>query len=207
MGDSSFLSVRICKSVSAIVLDEITINNTCNPNVGDWSDSNLTSFEPTTVKTVTTTPWTVTTTTSMLTTTVTNFYENYCRDIKLRSSKFLSGVTLKTEDDWGVIFKRGVPYNGVAILNGISAFPELSGSYEIIHGFGAYKGPIKTYGTFYPSQPCVAKPMQSVTCKYIAYKAHIEVGYTVHWKNASPTRGIYKGQGWKFVMRETFNIL
>ena len=91
-------------------------------------------------------------------------------------------------------------------MDGIIAFPDLSGPYKYVLG-DPYNGPINKYGKFYPSQPCVAKPMQSVTCKYIAYKASIEVGYTINWKRGTPTRGTYKGQGWKFVMRETFNSL
>ena len=160
----------------------------------------------------TTTPSTVTATTSILTTvfqvqhsgttTVTNFNENSCRDSKLRSSK---RVTLKTEDYWGVVFKRGVTYKYEAMeLDGISAFPEFSGPYQIQN---IVNGPAILEHSFIPRKPCVAKPMQSVTCKYIAYKAYIEVGFTIYWKNASPTRGIYKGQGWKFVMHETSNRL
>ena len=170
------LLASICKSVSAIVIDEITVNNTCNPNVEDWSDS---KFETTTITTVTTTPSTDTTTTSFLTTTVTNFYENSCRDKKLRPSSYWKGVSLKAEDNWGVIFKRGVTEGPHLILDGISAFPELSNSYTV--KLGPYdNGPIIKYGKFSPSQHCVAKPMQSVTCKYIAYKAFIEVGY-ISW--------------------------
>ena len=30
-----------------------------------------------------------------------------------------------------------------------------------------------------------------IACQYIAYKGTIEVGYTIYWKNASPTLGTY----------------
>ena len=179
------------------------MNNTCNPNIENWSDSNLMNFEPTTV---TTTPSTVTTTTSLLTTTITNFYGNSCRNEKVLPIK---SYALETVDDWGVVFKRGVTYAGGTVLDGISAFPELSKSYRInvapYQDNPAYK--IDNIFNLSESFYCVAKPMQSVTCKYIAYKAFIEVGYTINWQNASPSRGTYKGQGWKVVMRETVNSL
>ena len=30
----------------------------------------------------------------------------------------------------------------------------------------------------------------------MAYKGKIEVGYTIHWKNGSQTKGVYQGEGW-----------
>ena len=153
----------------------ITVNNTCNPNI---EDSNLTNFEPTTVMAGTTTPSTLTATTSILTTvfqvqhsgitTVANLNENSCRDSKLRSSK---RVSLKTEDYWGVISKRGVTYKSEANFDGISAFPVLSGPYQIQWAYIENSKPAILEHGFKPIKPCIAKPMQSVTCKYIAYKA------------------------------------
>ena len=181
------------------------MNNTCNPNVEDWSDSIVTNFEPTTV---TTTLSTVTTTTSLLTTTIANFYGNSCRDRKLIPTK---AFTLETEDDWGFLFKRGVTYLGNIFLDGISAFPDFDSYYKVNLAPNQDNPPFKKNNYFTLSQYCIAKPMQSVTCKYIAYKASIEVGYTVNWKNASPkwlqSRGTYKGKGWKIVMHETVNSL
>ena len=44
--------------------------------------------------------------------------------------------------------------------------------------------------------PCVALPYTKVVCTYMAYKGKIEVGYTIHWKNGSQTKGVYQGEGW-----------
>ena len=47
------------------------------------------------------------------------------------------------------------------------------------------------------SVSCVAKPMTKVTCQYIAFKGTVSVGYTIHWKDGTTTRGIYEGEGWR----------
>ena len=46
------------------------------------------------------------------------------------------------------------------------------------------------------SRPCVAGGNTMVICTYMAYLGKINVGYTIHWKDGSTTRGRYEGQGW-----------
>ena len=39
-------------------------------------------------------------------------------------------------------------------------------------------------------------------CTYFAYQSTIKVGYTIFWKNSSPTHGTYEGQVWHHVMSQ-----
>ena|ERR1712176_71636 len=50
---------------------------------------------------------------------------------------------------------------------------------------------------------CVAKPMTEVTCRYLAFKGQVTVGYTIHWKDGTTTRGVYKGEGWQRDVKST----
>ena len=119
-----------------------------------------------------------------------------CGDFSHTSPKSL---TVKTEDNWGYIFKAGVSYTAgaSASLMGFSASEPITISAEEPQPNG---GSYEKDQTLSATQSCVAKPMTRVICNYTAFKGTIEVGYTIHWKNASPSRGTYKGQGWKTVM-------
>lgn len=116
-----------------------------------------------------------------------------CNDV-VKSSR---SITVKAEDDWGHVFKGGVVYK--------------AGTSASLMGFGASEpiiipARVSKSGLQSPiyqrdqllsaTHRCVAKPMQVVSCTYMAYKGTIEVGYTIFWKNASPTRGIYRGKAW-----------
>ena len=55
--------------------------------------------------------------------------------------------------------------------------------------------------------PCVAKPMTKVTCQYLASKGTVSVGYTIHWKDGTTTRGDYEGEGWKRDVKSSIEML
>ena len=57
------------------------------------------------------------------------------------------------------------------------------------------------------TEKCVAGPKESVTCSYFQYEAEIKVGYTINWKNAPPTRGVYTAHGHVIDMIETIIYL
>ena len=121
-----------------------------------------------------------------------------CRDFSHTPPKSL---TVKTEDNWGYVFKAGVSYaaGASASLMGFGASEPITISAEVPQpNGGSYEKDL----TLSATQSCVAKPMTRVTCNYKAFKGTIEVGYKVYWKNAlaRATRGTYKGQGWKIVM-------
>ena len=116
-----------------------------------------------------------------------------CSDVELQSSE---STTVKVQHNWGNIIKAGVSYSATASAEflGMGAKQTFTVSFEYSHTWGGFHEEDQTLSS---TKTCIAKPMTSVTCQYVAYKGHIEVGYTIYWKNASPTRGTYKGEGWK----------
>ena len=54
---------------------------------------------------------------------------------------------------------------------------------------------------------CVAKPRTKVTCQYLAFKGQVSVGYTIHWKDGTRTRGMYKGEGWRRDVKSSTELL
>ena len=127
-----------------------------------------------------------------------------CSDTTLSSTQ---SKTVKAEHNWGYVFKAGVSYTpgasasfiGVGDSEPITISAEVpqsnGGSYEIDQTVSSTR------------TKCVAKPMTKVNCKYFAYKGTIEVGYTIYWKNASPTRGTYRGQEWRSVFSQAIQRL
>ena len=102
-----------------------------------------------------------------------------CNDVvKVPKSK-----TVKALDNWGHIFKLGVVYK-----TGTSASLTGFGSSEsIIISAQTSKWVYETDGPIFQrdqilsvAHNCVAKPMQVMSCKYMAYKGTIEVGYTIN---------------------------
>ena len=43
---------------------------------------------------------------------------------------------------------------------------------------------------------CYAAPMTKTTCVVTAKKGELKVGYTIYWKNAPNTHGVYEQHGW-----------
>ena len=122
-----------------------------------------------------------------------------CADLSQTSSE---SVTVKSVHNWGYVFKAGVSYTAGAKAEfmGFGASESITVSAEVSLSNG---GSYEKDQTVTATETCIAKPMTRQTCQYIAYKGTIEVGYTIYWKNASPTRGTYKGQGWKSVFSST----
>jgi len=117
--------------------------------------------------------------------------ENVCADVKQTTTQT---IEVKTQHDWGQIFKAGVTYSKSteATLFGFG-FSSTSFTFDTEISSGGLREFTETLGS---TQECVAKPMTRAICRYVAYKGEIEENYTIYWKNASPTRGKYKGTGW-----------
>lgn len=119
-----------------------------------------------------------------------------CTDVEHQSTE---SITLKSQHNWGHVFKAGVSYTAgaSASFEGLGVNESITMSVEESWSTGGFK---ETDQTISSTQKCTAKPMTIVDCQYIAYKGSIEIGYTIYWKNSSPTRGVYKGVGWKSVL-------
>ena len=145
-------------SSSAVLMDQITVTNTCNPAI-----------------------------------------VSQCSDLTQSSTQ---STTVKSVHNWGYVFKAGVSYTAGASAEfmGFGASESITVSAEVSQSNG---GSYEKDQTVTSTETCIARPMTQETCQYIAYKGTIEVGYTIYWKNASPTRGTYKGQGWKSVLSST----
>ena len=122
-----------------------------------------------------------------------------CPDLSQTSSE---SIAVKSQHNWGIVFKEGVSYTAGASAEfmGLGASESITVSVSVEEDTGGFYEQDQTVTS---SENCIAKPMTRQTCQYIAYKGTIEVGYTIYWKNASPTRGTYKGQGWKSVLSST----
>ena len=118
------------------------------------------------------------------------------------SESWTDSLTLSTQHSWGYVFKAGVTYTeGASVeVDGVGAQSSVSFSVEESWSTG---GSTTKTQTVTSTELCTAKPMTRVDCQYMAYKGSIEMGYTIYWKNASPTRGVYRGTGWKSVLHAT----
>ena len=108
-------------------------------------------------------------------------------------------ISKRTEHNWGNIFKAGVSYTAEAsaTFEGFGAKESITISAEASRSTGGSYAEDVTYTA---TTSCTAPPNSVTTCRYMVYKGTIEVGYTVYWRNASPTYGAYKGQGWRIEM-------
>ena len=115
-------------------------------------------------------------------------------------------TTLKSQHNWGHVFKAGVSYTETAKaeFEGFGVDSPVTFSVEESLSTGGFK---EIDQTITSTETCTAKPMTRVDCKYMAYKGTIEVGYTIYWKNSTPTRGVYKGEGWKSTVATTVTSL
>ena len=97
-------------------------------------------------------------------------------------------MAVKSEHNWGTVFKAGVSYTegASAEFMGFGGSESITVSVSVEQSTG---GSYEKDQTVTSTESCIAKPMTRQTCQYIAYKGTIEVGYTIYWKNASPTRG------------------
>ena len=112
-----------------------------------------------------------------------------CSDIV---ETFSVATTMTTKHDWGPIFKKGVSYEPTDSI--------YVRGYKISRHFNLENA---SNGTFEEekediifTENCIAYPMSEVNCRIMVYKTTIEQRYTIYWKNSSPTRGIYKFEGW-----------
>ena len=120
-------------------------------------------------------------------------WEGYCAD---QTYQWTKSETLKSRHSWGEIYKYGVSYAQKASisLEGIGVSSTVTFSADMTQSYGGFH---ETDQTVSSTTVCTAKPGTVVTCQYIAYKGKIKIGYTIYWKNATPTRGVYEGYGWK----------
>ena len=122
---------------------------------------------------------------------------------KLRSSYFAFSFenypktkTVTTQHTWSRVFEQGLSYTAEASASfegmGLKESVTLSVKESFTNG-----GSITESETLSSTRPCVASAHTKVICTYMAYKGEISVGYTIHWKDGSTTKGTYKGEGWK----------
>jgi len=113
-----------------------------------------------------------------------------------QSYQWSESKTLTSERNWGNVFKKGVSYteNASASFEGFGVSESITMTAEESWSTGGSKSVSQTVSS---TTPCVAPPKTRVNCQYMAYKGTIEIGYTIYWKNAEPSRGTYIGEGWK----------
>ena len=101
--------------------------------------------------------------------------------------------TVTTEHNWSRVFEQGLSYSAEASaeFEGIGLKESVTMSVTESYSNG---GSVTESETL--SRPCVASSHTKVICTYMAYRGEIKVGYTIHWKDGSTTRGQYKGEGW-----------
>jgi len=104
-------------------------------------------------------------------------------------------ITKTSTHNWGHIFKVGVSYTAEAgaTVEGLGLKESITFSAEETSSTG---GSYSTTETYTASGTCVAEPNSVATCTYFAYKTKLKVGYTIYWKNASPTHGTYEADAW-----------
>ena len=119
--------------------------------------------------------------------------QSRCSSISLDTSL---SITRKSYHNWGHIFKAGVTYSAEASasLEGLGVKESITISAEESISSGGSREQDQTISA---QGKCVAPANSKATCRYMAYKGTVEVGYTIYWKNASPTRGKYIGAGWQ----------
>ena len=117
-----------------------------------------------------------------------------CSDDETNSEREIS---VTTQHNWGTIFKAGVSYTATASveLEGIGGMEtSYTTSFETEKQTG---GSHETGKTIKSSLKCVAKPGTKKTCRQLALKGVVEMGYTIWWTNGRSTKGKYIGEGWK----------
>ena len=103
--------------------------------------------------------------------------------------------TISTGHTWSKVYEQGltntvtagVSFEGIGVKESISMTHK-----NTVGNGGSHSETVKLSSTV----PCVAKPYTYTVCTYMAYIGKIEIGYTIHWKNGSITRGVYTGQGY-----------
>jgi len=131
-----------------------------------------------------------------------NLDPDRCSDTMLTLDPTRS-ITTSSSHNWGHIFKAGVSYTAGASASfegmGIEESITISADTEDSEG-----GSHEKTETMSATGSCKAPPNSKAHCLYMAYQTEIKVGYTIHWKNSSPTRGTYQAVGW--YQRFTNNI-
>jgi len=106
-------------------------------------------------------------------------------------------ITKVTQHSWGRMIKNGVTFTGSFgfKVEGVGKFSAtVAYNHEETQSYG---GSYSDSVTITNNKICSAMPGTTVRCLYMAYRGTIEMGYTIFWKNATPTRGTYYGEGWK----------
>ena len=114
--------------------------------------------------------------------------------INLFKTKYKTTVVSSTHT-WSKVYEKGVTNSkeGNVSFQGIGLKTSVVMTEKNVNGNGgSYTQTTKISNNV----PCVALPNTEVVCTYMAYKGKIEVGYTIHWKNGSRTKGVYQGEGW-----------
>ena len=95
-------------------------------------------------------------------------------------------ITMESTHNWGHIFKAGVSYTaGVSVkLGGFRMNESITISAEETSSTGGSK---TVKQTIEASGTCTAPPNAVAYCTYFAYQSTIKVGYTIFWKNSSPS--------------------
>jgi len=116
----------------------------------------------------------------------------HCPDQSLISTQT---KTVTSSHNWSRVFEHGLSYSveTSATFEGIGLKEDVTLSVDESFTNG---GSITKSETLSSTRPCVASQHTKVICTYMAYLGKIKVGYTIHWKDGSTTRGIYQGEGW-----------
>ena len=113
-----------------------------------------------------------------------NWLENYSKT-----------KTVTTSHNWSRVFEQGASYSAEAGVSfegiGLKESVTFTEKESFTNG-----GSVTESETLSSTRPCVASSHTMVICTYMAYRGEIKVGYTIHWKDGSTTRGNYKGEGW-----------
>ena len=114
--------------------------------------------------------------------------------INLFKTKYKTTVVSSTHT-WSKVYEKGVTNSaeGGVTFKGIGFKKTIVTNDKNANGKGGSHTQTLKLGS---NVPCVALPYTAVSCIYMAYKGEIEVGYTIHWKNGSQTKGVYQGEGW-----------
>ena len=103
--------------------------------------------------------------------------------------------TVTTSHNWSKVFEQGLSYTAEtsATFQGFGLKEPVT---MLEKEFVTNGGSVTRSETLSSSRSCVAGSHTRVICTYMAYRGEINVGYTIHWKDGSTTRGRYEGQGW-----------
>lgn len=103
--------------------------------------------------------------------------------------------TVSSSHNWSRVFEQGLSYTAgaSATFEGIGMSQSVTMSVKETYTNGETRTSSETLSS---TEPCVAGSHTRVICTYVAYPGKIKVGYTIHWKDRSTTRGSYEGEGW-----------